>query len=205
MFLKLLFAKFKKKLYNNLKYKDKTMQLKKFDILVQGAGQKPHEVTGVQAINEQQLRQLYAMNDEIILEIRNVYEGDSVKNTNTNPEYNLKPDEIPKEALSTDNTTNPLNINPVPNKQVYIDKPNKFPQQDSTPKYYKIGEIEIKEVNGKIYQKQWVALDIKEMKNYRLISDKTNKIISMSGKHIEYKKWIEVSDTSSKEQELLND
>ena len=205
MFLKSLFAKFKKKMYNNVESKDKTMQLKKFDILVQGAGQKPHEVTGVQAINEQQLRQLYAMNDEIILEIRNVYEGDSVKNTNTNPEYNLKPDEIPKEALSTDNTPNPLNINPVPNKQVYIDKPNKFPQQDSTPKYYKIGEIEIKEVNGKIYQKQWVALDIKEMKNYRLISDKTNKIISMSGKHIEYKKWIEVSDTSSKEQELLND
>lgn len=205
MSLKSLFAKFKKKLYNNVESKDKTMQLKKFDILVQGAGQKPHEVTGVQAINEQQLRQLYAMNDEIILEIRNVYEGDSVKNNSTNPEYNSKPDEIPQEALSTDNTTNPLNINPVTNKQVYIDKPNKFPQQDSTPKYYKIGEIEIKEVNGKIYQKQWVALDIKESKNYRLISDKTNKIISMSGKHIEYKKWIEVSNTSPKDQELLND
>ena len=52
---------------------------------------------------------------------------------------------------------------------------------------------------------KYLYLDIKEMKNYRLISDKTNKIISMSGKHIEYKKWIEVSDTSSKEQELLND
>ena len=206
MFLRSLFAKFKKKLYNNVESKDKTMQLKKFDILVQGAGQKqPHEVTGVQAINEQQLRQLYAMNDERILKIRNVYDGDSVKDNSTNPEYKSKPDEIPQEALSTDNTPNPLNINPVPNKQVYIDKPNKFPQQDSTPKYYKIGEIEIKEVNGRIYQKQWVALDIKEMKNYRLISDKTNKIISMSGKHIEYKKWIEVSDTSSKEQELLND
>ena len=205
MFLKSLFDKLKK-LYNIVYSKDKTMKLKKFDILVKGAGQKqPHEVTGVQAINEQQLRQLYAMNDEIILEIRNVYDGDSVKDNSTNPEYKSKPDEIPQEALSTDNTLNPLNINPVTNKQVYIDKPNKFPQQDSTPKYYKIGEIEIKEVNGKIYQKQWVALDIKEMKNYRLISDKTNKIISMSGKHIEYKKWIEVSDTSSKEQELLND
>ena len=90
MSLKSLFDKLKK-LYNIVYYKDKTMQLKKFDILVQGAGQKqPHEVTGVQAINEQQLRQLYAMNDERILEIRNVYDGDSVKNTNTNPEYNLK-------------------------------------------------------------------------------------------------------------------
>lgn len=205
MFLKSLFVKFKKKLYNNVESKDKIMQLKKFDILVQGAGQKPHEVTGVQAINEQQLRQLYAMNDERILEIRNVYEGDSVKNTITNPEYKSKPDEIPLEALSAENPPNPLNINPIPNKQEYIDKPNKFPQRDSTPKYYKIGEIEIKEVNGKIYQKQWVALDIKENDNYRLISDKTNKIISMSGKHIEYKKWIEISDTSSKEKELLND
>ena len=31
MFLKSLFVKFKKKLYNNLEYKDKTMQLKKFE------------------------------------------------------------------------------------------------------------------------------------------------------------------------------
>lgn len=205
-FLKLLLDKFKKKSYNNVESKDKTMQLKKFDILVRGAGQKqPHEVTGVQAINEQQLRQLYAMNDEQILEIRNVYDGDSVKNTSTNPEYKSKPDEIHPEVLSDENSPNPLNIIPKPTKQEYIDKPNKFPQRESTPKFYKIGEIEIKEVNGKIYQKQWVALDIKENDNYRLISDKTNKIISMTGKHIEYKKWIEVSDTSSKEQELLND
>lgn len=205
-FLKSLFAKFIKKSYNNVESKDKTMQLKKFDILVLGAGQKqPHEVTGVQAINEQQLRQLYAMNDEQILEIRNVYDGDEVKNKETNPEYKANPNEIPPEALSAENSPNPLNITQPPTKKEYIDKPTKFPQRDSTPKFYKIGEIEIKEVNGKIYQKQWVALDIKETENYRLISDKTNKIISMSGKHIEFKKWIEVSDTSSKEQELLND
>ena len=44
MSLKSLFDKLKK-LYNIVYSKDKTMQLKKFDILVQGAGQKqPHEV-----------------------------------------------------------------------------------------------------------------------------------------------------------------
>ena len=63
------------------------------------------------------------------------------------------------------------------------------------PKYFNIGGIDVKEDNGKIYQKQWCTIPVTEMRNYRVISDATNKIIPMTGKHIEVRKWVLVQDT----------
>lgn len=64
------------------------------------------------------------------------------------------------------------------------------PIQARKPKYYKVGDIEIKDDNGKIYQKQWMKLTDAEASNFRLVSDKNNAIASMNGKHLEMKKWV---------------
>lgn len=67
-------------------------------------------------------------------------------------------------------------------------------QNSQPPKYYKIGDIEIKNDNGRIYQRQWVRLTDTEASNLRIINTKTNKIVSMTDKHIEMKRWILVED-----------
>lgn len=75
-------------------------------------------------------------------------------------------------------------------------------------KYYKIGGIEVKNDNGKIYQKQWMKLSEAEAKNIRIVNDKTNAIVNLNGKHFEMMKWILVEDSESDEttslEEILN-
>lgn len=61
-------------------------------------------------------------------------------------------------------------------------------------KYYKIGDIEIKDDNGKIYQKQWVKLSENESSNIRIINSKNNSIVQLVNKHIEIKKWVIVEN-----------
>ena len=63
------------------------------------------------------------------------------------------------------------------------------------PKIYKIGGIEIKDDNGKIYQKQWMKLTSDEAKNIRIVNDKTNGVVNLNGKHIEMMKWVQVEDS----------
>lgn len=63
------------------------------------------------------------------------------------------------------------------------------------PKYYKIGSIEIKDDNGKIYQKQWLKLTDEEMSNFRIVNNKTNAIVTLKDKSIEMKKWVLVETT----------
>jgi hypothetical protein len=67
------------------------------------------------------------------------------------------------------------------------------------PKFYKIGNIEIKDDNGKIYQKQWLRLTDDEMSNFRIINNKNNAIVKLNDKSIEMKKWVlvETSDEYS--------
>lgn len=73
-------------------------------------------------------------------------------------------------------------------------------------KFYRVGDIEIKDDNGKIYQKQWMKLSDIEASNLRVINDKNNAIVNLAGKHIEMKKWILVEtiedDTASLEDNL---
>lgn len=66
------------------------------------------------------------------------------------------------------------------------------PAAKQKPRFYSVGGIEIKDDNGKIYQKQWMKLSEKEAQNFRLVNDANNKIASMNGKHLEMKRWVAV-------------
>lgn len=79
------------------------------------------------------------------------------------------------------------------------------PIQARKPKYYKVGDIEIKDDNGKIYQKQWMKLTDAEASNFRLVSDKNNAIASMNGKHLEMKKWVLVQNSEEDESTQLEE
>ena len=79
------------------------------------------------------------------------------------------------------------------------------PIQTRKPKYYKVGDIEIKDDNGKIYQKQWMKLTDAEASNFRLVSDKNNAIANMNGKHLEMKKWVLVQNSEEDESTQLEE
>ena len=79
------------------------------------------------------------------------------------------------------------------------------PIQVRKPKYYKVGDIEIKDDNGKIYQKQWMKLTNAEASNFRLVSDKNNAIANMNGKHLEMKKWVLVQNSEEDESTQLEE
>lgn len=71
--------------------------------------------------------------------------------------------------------------------------------QKLKPRIYRLGDIEIKDDNGKIYQKQWMKLTDSEAANFRVINDKNNSITSLAGKHIEMKKWVLVENVDEDE------
>lgn len=95
----------------------------------------------------------------------------------------------------------------------------KAPQQNQTvdqqekaerrkPVVFRVGDIEVKEDNGTIYQKQWMRLTDKEAANFRIVNTANNKLVSLNGKHIEMKRWVKVEkseDDSTIEGELEND
>lgn len=62
------------------------------------------------------------------------------------------------------------------------------------PKIITIGDMQIKYDGEKVYQKQWCKLTPTEEQNFRVVNDSNNKIISMTGKHIEAKKWVLVEE-----------
>lgn len=73
------------------------------------------------------------------------------------------------------------------------------------PRYFKVGDIELKEDNGKMYQKQFITLTDVEASNIRVVDNKTNRVLNLNGKHIEMKKWILVENQSNSEQETLEE
>lgn len=73
-------------------------------------------------------------------------------------------------------------------------KPQEPAVVHSEPKYFNVGGMECKMENGKLYQKHWVTVNETEMANYRLISDKNNRILPMTGKHLEVLKWVIVEE-----------
>ena len=62
------------------------------------------------------------------------------------------------------------------------------------PKIVTIGDIEVKYDGDKVYQKQWMKLTPTEANNFRVVTDSNNKVISMTGKHVEAKRWVLVED-----------
>lgn len=84
-------------------------------------------------------------------------------------------------------------------------------EKKEPPIYFNVGGIRCKMENGKVYQKQWMMLTEEEMSEFRIVSDKNNKICSMKDKHVEMMKWVLAEDNSEssetreeKEQELIN-
>lgn len=68
-----------------------------------------------------------------------------------------------------------------------------FPQsQPQETKYFTAGGIQFKMVGNEVFQKQWVRATQEELNSIRIVSDKSNKIISLDGKHIEIEHWIKV-------------
>lgn len=85
----------------------------------------------------------------------------------------------------------------------------KQPIKNEPVKYLTIGGIKCKIENGKLYQKQWLRLSEDESSEVRIISDKNNKILPLTGKHIEVMKWVLVEEenetqNSSNERMLIN-
>ena len=70
------------------------------------------------------------------------------------------------------------------------------PKPKSKPKVVTIGDMQVKYDGDKIYQKQWVKLNANEASNFRVVSDSTNKIVNLAGKHLEARRWIQVKETS---------
>ena len=64
------------------------------------------------------------------------------------------------------------------------------------PKIVTIGDMQVKYDGDKVYQRQWVKLNAAEAANFRVVNDSSNKIVSMSGKHIEAKRWVRVEESS---------
>ena len=89
----------------------------------------------------------------------------------------------------------------VPQVQTVVQQASVVKQK---PRFYSVGGIEIKDDNGKIYQKQWMKLSEKEAQNFRLVNDTNNKIASMNGKHLEMKRWVAI-ETSNEDDSLENE
>ena len=168
----------------------KARKMKTFDIMVytDGADGKVHQqhVSGVKASSRRELIGLYAMTGEKIQIISEQDDG--------------KPESKPQ---------TPQNASAAPAQQ----KPPEAPPVQPS-KFFKIGDIECKYDNGKVYQRQWMKLSPSEAANYRVIQDSSNKIVSMNGKHIEKLSWVQISDQEEKEsdsqlsaeiEEIVND
>lgn len=69
-------------------------------------------------------------------------------------------------------------------------------QQKHAPRYFRVGDIDVKDDNGKIYQKQWMRVTDAEAENIRVINDKNNAAVNLTGKHIEIKKWVLVEGST---------
>lgn len=67
--------------------------------------------------------------------------------------------------------------------------------QKPKPKIVTIGDMQVKYDGDKVYQRQWVKLNASEAANFRVVNDSSNKIVSLTGKHIEAKRWVLVEET----------
>lgn len=97
-----------------------------------------------------------------------------------------------RETAKSANTTELANVNsvsPTPRPPIAVATPKKI-------KIVTIGDVEVKYDGDKVYQKQWIKLTASEAANFRVVNDSNNKIFSLTGKHIEAKKWVQVEETA---------
>jgi len=66
--------------------------------------------------------------------------------------------------------------------------------QSCAEKCYKIGDQEFKVVGDQLFKRDWLDYDPDEDVSIRVVSDKTGKSISMTGKKIQTLEWIKVDE-----------
>lgn len=121
--------------------------------------------------SEEDIRQLFAMSDQKV-EFLNKRELNPPPQTGLSANYVTKTPDNPQPKMSI----------PYPNPE---------------PKYFTAGGIKFKMVGNEVFQKQWIRATPEEVESIRLVNDKTNKILSLEGKHIEIEHWIKVESDKS--------
>lgn len=184
---------------------------KKYDILVfdtdASGGKKIEKQTGVMAGSPQELIRMYSMCGQKI-QIEREYEDNESKNYGH--QEHLDPSKVVMNTalggggLMKVSAEEQKRIDELEKKQAEIQdakpfeqmvslerKPRVFtPPKNEPPRFFTVGEIKCKMENGKVYQKQWMRLTDEEVKEFRVISDKSNKICPLKDKHIEVMKWV---------------
>lgn len=164
-------------------------------------GQQREEMNRIFAPDKKTLMSMFATGGDHIKIIReyeddisyskgNKEEHDPINNvqTNTNDsktEQTNEEETIKTVDMAADKTTQSVSIISVDNNIVNEQKP-------SETRYFKVGNVECKMQDNKLYQKQWVK--VKDEDSYRIISDKTNKIFPIKEKHIEKLSWVLIED-----------
>ena len=107
------------------------------------------------------------------------------------PQENAQPIQS-VQAQTTNEVNVPIQVQKVAqqlmNNNIAIAKPK--------PKIVTIGDVEVKYDGDKVYQKQWMKLTPAEASNFRIVTDSNNKVVSMTGKHVEAKRWVLLEDHS---------
>ena len=147
-----------------------------------------------------ELQKQYAMCDQRIKVIREIDPFVDEPTSNKAPTIPPKNQAIPVQSTSS-------YVDPMPSAQttviktpvaatsplpVSIEKTAKL-----KPKIVTIGDIEVKYDGDKVYQKQWMKLTPTEASNFRVVNDSNNKIVNLSGKHIEAKRWMLIEEKVS--------
>lgn len=183
--------------------------LKKFDILVFDKDESGHtirkEVNGVFASSAKELLSLYQMCEQKIQILREYPSQNEKKAPQSSPPQQnaLPPPQSPekfemnfrvKDFGEEREKNTILQPEPISDelRQAYKE------MMAAPPKFFEIGGVKCKLEKGKMYQEQWVKVDAAK---YRIISDKTNKIVPLTDKHLETLKWVLIEDEKKEEEE----
>lgn len=140
-----------------------------------------------------ELRQRYAMCDQKMEIIREIDPFDDPPQPKTIPANNQA---IPIQAKNNTSGQQYLASQQISTQQVQIAAPTQQITK-SKPKIVTIGDLQVKYDGDKVYQKQWVKLSSAEAANFRIVNDSSNKIINLSGKHIECRKWVMIEEDNA--------
>lgn len=160
------------------------------------AFEKPVTITASSAAELQSKLSLYKTTGQIAKVIREIGQKQVASASPPNPMFQPQKDAIPTVAdiASGLNPNYHAPANPYA-QAAYVRQLEQAIPPRQKPRYFRVGDVEVKDDNGKIYQKQWVKLTDSEASNIRIVNDKNNAIVNLNGKHIEMKKWILVENS----------
>lgn len=142
---------------------------------------------GVKASSDNDLRALYALSDQKIqiLEKREIGGSQNL----AEPQPQIK--SLASPDISIQQKVQMAMQAGLPSPQM---QPPPKPAEP-TVRYFSGGGIDFKIVGDDVYQKQWVRASEDDCKRIRIINDSNNRIVELSGKHIELLNWVKVEST----------